>query len=484
MLTPEPKTLAVPTTSEQIRRVGQARRRAAKRWVVAVKASADALTFAVCWVAAYELRMYLTALGAKPLNPQLVYWQSMPLVVVASLLVAGLMGNYTARQIRSPLEEAGRTFKLALGALLVAMSVGFLFKGLDISRAVVLVFGGLTLFVLPLGRALTRLFEQRLVKLGLLGARVLIVGAGDIGIRALQRVQDHPEIGYRVVGFVDDQVERGARIGRTPVLGTTAQLREIVVAEAVDEVVIALPHLDQAELMALVMAVDDLDVRVRVVADLFGVLSRETRIDAIEDVPIYDLKGPDESLFYRGAKRAFDLVIGGIGFVFFLLTLPLIALAIKLDSPGPVFFLQDRVGERGRIFRMWKYRTMRTDVDPYAVAPKTKQDPRVTRVGAFLRSTSLDELPQVINVLRGDMSIVGPRPEMPFIVEQYNDWQRKRLEVRPGITGLWQILGRKDLPLHENLEYDFYYIKNRSLFLDLVILAKTLPAILLRKGAY
>ncbi len=456
-----------------------------RRWIVAVRIGCDALAYACAWISAWAIRVSVSDLVELPLNPAQIYWKSLPMIVFGCLLTSAAVGSYSTRRNGSPLEEGVRVVRAAFGSLLIVMSLGFLFKEYDYSRLLVVLFGVLSLMFLPIARAIASGFQGRLIKLGLLGTRVLILGAGEIGIRSLQKVQDHPEIGYRVVGFLDDdQAKQGGQIGRTPVLGPLSSLRETVDRERIDELIIAMPNLGQSQLMDLVMKVDDLPVKVRVVADLFGVLSHETRIDLIEDVPIYDLEGPDETLAYRLAKRIFDLVVGSLAGLLFVITFPFIAIAMKLDGPGDIFFVHERVGENGRIFKMWKYRTMAPETEAYAVAPREDTDPRVTRVGKFLRSTSLDELPQVINVLRGDMSIVGPRPEMPFIVEKYNEWQRKRLDVRPGITGLWQIMGRKDLPLHDNLEYDFYYIKNRSLLLDLVIVLRTIPATLSRKGAY
>jgi lipopolysaccharide/colanic/teichoic acid biosynthesis glycosyltransferase len=157
---------------------------------------------------------------------------------------------------------------------------------------------------------------------------------------------------------------------------------------------------------------------------------------------------------------------------------------IRATSPGPAIFAHERVGRNGRVFTMYKFRTMDCDAPPSAVAPPSASDRRVTEYGKWLRATSIDELPQLFNVLRGEMSLVGPRPEMPFIVDTYDEWQRRRLAVKPGITGLWQILGRKDLPMHENLQYDFYYIRNRSLALDVSILLRTIGAVLSRRGAF
>lgn len=445
----------------------------------------DGLVCALSWLLSFFVRSELLGEALKPINPGEIYLKALPLVVGGSLLTLGIVRGYTLTFYRSPLQQTARLFKGWFATMLYLLSLGFLLKELDLARSVVLLYGVFTLLGFSASQyAIARLFE-RLEQKGKLKIRVLIVGAGEMGIRALQKLQDHPTTLYEIVGFLDDDPEKqGRRIGKSFVIGTLKDLRRFVVEENVEEVVVAIPSMPEEKIWQLLLNLEDIPVVVRVVADLFGVLSRNTEVDLIEDVPIYELKGPDTSTAYLFGKRLFDLVAGSLLFLFFLLTLPLIALAIRLDSPGPVFFIQERVGEKGRRFRMWKYRTMRCDTDPYSVAPSSQDDPRITRVGRFLRRTSLDELPQVINVLKGEMSIVGPRPEMPFIVEKYNEWQRKRLEVKPGITGLWQIMGRKDLPLHENLEYDFYYIRNRSFLLDLVILFKTIPAILSRKGAY
>jgi len=167
--------------------------------------------------------------------------------------------------------------------------------------------------------------------------------------------------------------------------------------------------------------------------------------------------------------------------------IPLILLfmvIIRLDSKGSVFFVHQRVGEKGRLFNLWKFRTMHAHCSAYEEAPNDQSDSRITRFGSFLRRTSLDEIPQLWNVLYGNMSMIGPRPEMPFIVENYSPWQSQRISVKPGVTGLWQVAGRKNLPLNYNLEYDYYYVKNQSLRLDMKILLKTIPAVLMGRGAY
>lgn len=187
---------------------------------------------------------------------------------------------------------------------------------------------------------------------------------------------------------------------------------------------------------------------------------------------------------YRFAKEIIDFTVA---LVFSVIATPVmlaIVFFIRRDSTGGALIVQERVGKNGKLFSMYKFRTMRIDTLLYAPAPRDNKDPRITKIGRFLRNYSLDELPQLWNVLKGDMSIVGPRPEMGFIVAQYDSWQRVRLNVKPGITGLWQVVGRKDLPLEENLEYDVYYVLHQSLFLDLAIILKTIPRLLLSRGAY
>lgn len=463
----------------------RSRRENIRKYIILALVAFDAIAFALAWLSAWGTRVLLSGTVGRDLNPGHIYWNSLPLIVCGALLTAAVMNSYSGNQQRSNIEQSLNIARVSFGNLLVVMSLGFLIKEYDYSRTLVLLFGLYSLLFLTIFRYIYKVIQSKLIDQGLLELRVLIVGAGSTGIRAVQKVQDQPGTGYNVVGFLDDDPEKqGKQLGKAAVLGTLSQLREISESEQIDEIIIAIPELDSEDMMQLLMTIDDLGVRVRVIADLFGVLSHETNIDVIEDIPIYLLHGPSASFVYTLGKRIFDLTVGIIFFTAFMLTLPFIAVAIRIDSKGPIFFVQERVGLDGKRFKMWKYRTMFSDTDSYAIAPKNKRDSRITKVGRFLRQSSLDELPQIINVMLGNMSLVGPRPEMPFIVETYNEWQMKRLEVKPGITGLWQILGRKDLPLHENLEYDFYYIKNRSLLLDLTILLKTIPAALFGKGAY
>ncbi|MEK7188130.1 MAG: sugar transferase [Patescibacteria group bacterium] len=212
----------------------------------------------------------------------------------------------------------------------------------------------------------------------------------------------------------------------------------------------------------------------------------ERTVDASRELDLVEgLQGGGISHhFYRVSKRTADLVAAAGGLIILSPAFVAISLLIRKDGPGRAILKQERVGQYGKKFFIYKFRTMDQSTPLYAPGPRRESDERVTRIGRFLRRYSLDELPQLWNVLRGEMSIVGPRPEMPFLVVQHNEWQKMRLSVKPGITGLWQILGRKDIPLSENLEYDFYYIHHQSFLMDLVIMLKTIPAIILGRGAY
>jgi exopolysaccharide biosynthesis polyprenyl glycosylphosphotransferase len=231
------------------------------------------------------------------------------------------------------------------------------------------------------------------------------------------------------------------------------------------------------------LALLPLPVRVRIVPERFSMIAARARVENLWGVPLIGIRDPAIVGTDRVIKRAFDLVIGGVGLGLLGPAIALLALAIALDDPGPAFVGLPRVGENGREFRMWKFRTMRVGSERERVL-KSRDDPRVTRLGRFLRRWSLDEVPNLFNVLVGEMSLVGPRPEQPWIVERYEPWQRKRLAAPPGMTGWWQVNGRSDRPLHENVEYDLYYIQNYSPWLDVAILLRTIPVVLRGRGAF
>jgi exopolysaccharide biosynthesis polyprenyl glycosylphosphotransferase len=282
---------------------------------------------------------------------------------------------------------------------------------------------------------------------------------------------------------VDDDPQKKS-VGDVPILGVLDNLPRLVRDYQVEEVFLAIPSLPRDRQMDIIVRCDDTGVDFRIVSDIFGVITDQVKIDEIDDVPVIMLKDGRLSPTLAFIKRVMDIIIASLLILPTLIVWPIIVILIRLDSRGAAIFKQERYGKDGRIFMMYKFRTMFVETPKFQEAPENPDDPRITRVGRFLRKYSLDEIPQLLNVFRGEMSMVGPRPEMPFIVEKYEEWQRRRLCVKPGITGLWQIVGRKKLPLYRNLEYDFYYIRNQSLMMDLIILWKTIPAVLFGKGAF
>jgi exopolysaccharide biosynthesis polyprenyl glycosylphosphotransferase len=324
-------------------------------------------------------------------------------------------------------------------------------------------------------------------------ARVLIVGAGVLGREVASRLQAHTWCGLEFVGYLDDNPAKVA--AGLPVLGSVDRITDVVREHDINEVVVTLPLRAWERLSQTVAALHALPVHVRIVPDYFSLALHRADFEEFAGVPMIDLRAPALSDYQRLVKRTFDLAVGG---TLFLLTLPLygiIALAVKLDSRGPVLFRQQRVGENGRLFDMLKFRSMYVgseervkDVAELSedglASYKRRDDPRVTRVGSILRRTSLDELPQLWNVLRGEMSLVGPRPELPWLVAKYELWQRKRFAVPQGMTGWWQINGRSDRPMYYNTQDDLYYVQNYSLLLDLQILLRTIPKVLRGEGAY
>ncbi len=325
---------------------------------------------------------------------------------------------------------------------------------------------------------------------------VLIAGAGPVGDRVSRLIIDRPWSGYEVLGFADDDEQKqGTALNGRPVLGLVEELPALVEQHAPDDVIIALPLHAHSRLRESVLALERADVRIRVVPDVFDLMPGRTMAEDTWGIPMISVRAPEITGFDRVVKRVFDLALGLLTLVVMAPVMVFSALAVWLETGRPVIFAQRRVGENGRLFTMFKFRTMVANAEAQIEAArqsgqrlediyKPANDMRVTRVGRVLRRASLDELPQLWNVLRGEMSLVGPRPELPWVVDQYESWQRQRLSVLPGITGWWQVNGRGDLPLVENVEYDLFYIQNYSPLLDISILARTVWVVARGRGAY
>ena len=327
-------------------------------------------------------------------------------------------------------------------------------------------------------------------------SKVLIVGAGELGERVAKVLLDHSRWGYDLIGFLDDDPSKlGSELAGLSVLGTIDGLNRVVEERGVEEVWVALPVKAFDRLQEIVSALERQAMRIKVVPDYFSLALVRPNAEILGGMPIIGLRDPLIEGGPRVVKRLFDLVFAALLLLPGLLVMGLIAPLIRLDSKGKVLLRQERVGENGRGFQMYKFRTMVAGAEQELLrsaearleelgSHKQRADPRITRIGRILRRYSLDELPQLFNVIKGDMSLVGPRPELPWLVDQYKSWQRKRFAVPQGITGWWQINGRSDRPMHLNTQDDLYYVYNHSLWLDIQILLRTPLAILKGEGAF
>jgi exopolysaccharide biosynthesis polyprenyl glycosylphosphotransferase len=388
-----------------------------------------------------------------------------------------------------------------VAVLLFAGVAYFFFR--ELSRVLFAYFYLLDVLLLVAWRGALRALFQFWPELWSGGARrVLVVGAGPVGREIAQALLDYRWAQLEPVGFVDDalatQQPTPEKDGSPlPLLGPLSATVQIVQEQQVDEVIIALPLRAHDRLMELVVALQELAVNIRLVPDILDLVFIRASVEEFAGWPLIGLREPVIDGVDRLLKRLFDLLISGLLLILAAPLMLLTALAIKLDSPGKVFYCTQRVGEGGKLFWMIKFRTMaqgaekqekRLAVETGAGPPifdKRPDDPRVTRVGRFLRRASLDELPQLINVLAGEMTLVGPRPELPWLVERYQPWQRKRFAVPQGMTGWWQVNGRSNRAEHNlRVEDDLYYIRNYSLLLDLRIIWKTIGSVIRGEGAY
>ncbi|MCS6846442.1 MAG: sugar transferase [Anaerolineae bacterium] len=426
------------------------------------------------------------------------YWPIQALFTLSVLAFFWLDGVYAPRRAPSWLDQIWTITGSVLKAMFIVWVAIFIYGPAVYSRLLIAEAGVFLVVLLGVSRAIKNAYEARRRAQGIGVSNVLIVGAGELGRAVMRTLFARPDLGYRCVGFVDDDPRRGhTDIGRFPALGEVSALPDLLQRYQVDEVVITLPWSAQPKILELVELCRAHNVRARVVPSLLQINLRKLDVNDFGGIPMLSPRDTQDGIsgVNRVIKRSLDVVFGGI---FLLLCLPIIGvacLAIRLESPGPAIFTQLRAGRNGKPFKLYKLRSMHKDADQLrdqlmamneADGPmfKIKDDPRRTKVGRVLRKLSIDELPQFWNVLKGDMSIVGPRPALLSEVAQYADWHRERLRVQPGITGLWQISGRSELSFDEMCLLDVYYIENWSPSLDLKIMLRTIPHVLSGRGAY
>ena len=451
--------------------------------------------FFVAYLARYELQWFRPVDEAFQV-PYTVYFPSSLTLTAILLVIFWTEGLYSHKRKSSWLDDVYVIVRAVVTGVAALYVVSLLYRAVLYSRLIFAYAGIAVSTLLTTMRALEKLIQGQLRRRGYGVQRVLIVGAGETGRTIMRNIVAQPQLGYHVVGFVDDKPERGnTNIGRFKGLGSTDHISEVVKEHQVDVVIITLPWQYHRRIVSIMGQCERAQVSVRIVPDLFQLSLSNVDIDDLNGIPLIGVKTVSIKGWKLALKRAMDVVIATLGLVLLSPLMLVIAILVRFDSPGPPVFRQTRIGRGGRPFTVFKFRSMHqgaeleratlVDLDE-AVGPffKMKEDPRRTKLGQFLRRTSLDELPQLYNVLKGEMSMIGPRPSLPGEVEQYQEWHKKRLQTWPGITGLWQVSGRSDLTFDEMALLDIYYVENWSLLLDLQIALRTIPAALLGRGAY
>ena len=491
----------------------------APRWIVpTVKATlvfADAAAAAISFMLAFYTRERASVFASEGLawsEKFAPYGALLVFVVLIRLLSFRYCDLYRVRGEFSFFDDGVRIFKAtAIGSLLIVAVAflyrgGFAFRAFSYARGVfvadflylLVIVGALRFFI----RAVQTFVRSRQINL----IPTLVVGRGPEASLFIREMRERPSLGYRVIGVVETRSADGQLTYEdVPVIGTLESLPEVIRDSGANEVIIADADVNADTLFEVMMRCGRRrGVEFRIAPSLFNCLPRKTEIDQIGVLPMIRLFREPLSNGARILKRTFDLLVAALSIVLLLPLWLLVALIIKLDSKGPVFYTQERVGMDGRLFLLYKFRTMKAGADPelhreyqkafiagHAEANvgndakptyKLLADPRITRIGKILRRTSLDEVPQLLNVLTGDMSIVGPRPPIPYEVEAYELWHRKRLDMKPGLTGLWQVSGRNRLPFEEMVRLDLFYIENWSLLLDLKIILRTGFVMIGREG--
>lgn len=449
----------------------------------------DLVLVAVAWLAAYHLRFFAPIFPVTKGVPEItLYLGLLILVEVVFAVVLQASGLY-----RRPWAGLGQFLWPVLRAttmgVVLSITLTYFIKPYEFSRLVFLHFYVLVTLALLLYRPLLRRFWRRYVS-DTSHEGVLIVGVEDLGRLVAKKIRENPVLGFTVKGFLGcDPDLVGREVDGVPVLGLYKQIRTVLQTEPISLVIIALPLASHDLILEVLDEIADELVDVKVVPDLFRHASLVGSVEELDGIPFIGLRGSPMEGWARVAKRATDLVGSACGLLLLSPVFLILAVAVKLSSPGPIFYRQQRMGLDGKVFTMLKFRSMRVDAErDCGPVWARKDDPRRTRVGAFMRRTSLDELPQLWNVLKGEMSLVGPRPERPEFIDEFRRNVPRymlRHKMKAGITGWAQINGwRGNTSLERRIEHDLYYIENWSLGLDLKIMALTIVRGLVHPNAY
>ncbi|MFO0599182.1 MAG: undecaprenyl-phosphate glucose phosphotransferase [Myxococcaceae bacterium] len=457
-----------------------------QRFYNSIKLVTDLLTIAVSFAVAWWLRFeFFEHESVPPLRESL---ETLALSLVIFPVIFRGSNLYTTNRGRSHIQEVFEVFKATALSTLVLVGVSYFIRE-RYSRLTIVLFAGSAFVLLSLVRLSFRAIFNELRRRGVNVKTILVVGAGQLGQRVVETIEQHRELGFKVTGLLTRKPEKvGTLVSHVPVVGLFGDLSRALDEHQPDQVILALPLEEQPQLRELMEVLALRTVDVKVVPDLFNYVTLRGGLEEFGGLPIISLQGAPLEGWNRIAKRVFDLLLSALALLFLSPVMLIVAVLVKLTSRGPVLYAQERMGIDGQLFHMYKFRTMKVDAERAGAQFATADDPRRTPIGTFLRRFSFDELPQFWNVLTGDMSLVGPRPERPVFIEEFKKQIPRyhlRHMVKSGITGWAQVNGlRGNTSIKDRIDYDLYYIENWSMLFDLKILVRTALGGFLSKNAY
>ncbi len=457
--------------------------------------SNDVVLTVFSFILAYWARQVLFSEKFGQLFPLPQYLQLLPIIILLWSLFLHFHKTYKSYRTLPLLNEFWDLFKAIFCSGLFLILFIFAFKYQFVSRLFIGAFLIINFIILCLGRGAIRFFARYVRRKGLNYRNLLIVGTSQRALKLVEKIKGNAHWGLKVVGFIDkDPSLVGKDKGGIEVIGTLENIAQILRERVIDEVIFSVPRKWLDEIEEAIHTCEELGIQVRLAADLYNPVIGRMSLGELEGIPLLNLSSTPQHVGQLFIKRFFDIFISSVALIILSPVLLVTAIAIKIDSSGPILFRQKRVGLNGRTFTFYKFRSMVKDAEKMreqiehlnemsGPVFKVRDDPRLTRVGRFIRKFSIDELPQLFNVVKGDMSLVGIRPPVPEEVEKYETWQRRRLSMRPGITCIWQVSGRNKVDFEQWMKMDLSYIDNWSLKMDFELLFKTIPAVVFTRGA-
>lgn len=462
--------------------------------------ASDTLAIYSAFILSYLIRVrWLTFLGMKSIDSQsqLTFLSSLLVILIPIwLIIFALYGLYGKKLSMSSFDEIPTILSAVTMGILITTASLYFTRYIEYARASIMLAWVFSIIMVLLGRVVVRFIEKILKTRGYNVKNTVILGAGQVGKIIAKKIIRHPELGLRLVGFLDrNPLPEKNGLSKCQVLGSEKDLFRIVKEYDIHHVIVAFSTTSYDRILRVIRKCDEMNIDFTIVPRLFEILTTNISLDDIEGIPVIGLKKTRYGSPAWFVKGALDIILASLALLILSPLFLIVAVAIKLDSPGPVFFTQERLGKDEKLFKMYKFRSMivkaETLQEKYrhlneaqGALFKIRDDPRLTKVGKLLRKYSIDELPQLLNVIKREMSLVGPRPLPVDVGLICKDWQRKRANTLPGITGVWQVLGGSDLSFEEMVKLDYLYIQSWSPWLDFKILTQTISVVLFGRWAY